>query len=177
MAGQQHRALGERLLFAPFTEGAGAGYVGAGDRHAWCECINRFAVGARLFLIALGDPGKFAEAVAAVRVRLVADLDSGKVRSERAVGGRHLACGGGRFVVGHADGEQHLPAAAPRKCPELVQLRRPDRAGCPGRPRRLRIGPGDILIGGDATEAQHPRPKRAQQLDEIAMVGVLGKLA
>ena len=177
MSGQQGGVLRERLLLAPFWKHARAGDVGAGDRHARCEGRDRFAVFADLFLVALRDPGQFSEAVAAIGVGLVADLDGGQVRAERAVGGGDLARGGRRFVVGQPDRQQHLPAAAPGEHADRVHLRRPDHARRPRRPRRGGVAPGDVLIRGDAAEAQHAGSQRAQQPHQIAAVGVLRELA
>jgi hypothetical protein len=78
--------------------------------------------------------------------------------------------------MGQADREQHLPAAAAGEHADLVHLRRADAARGPRGQRGGRVRPGDVLIGGDASEAEHPRPQRAQQVDEVAAVGVVGDL-
>jgi hypothetical protein len=176
VSGQERRLLRERLLFAPFSEHARARHVGSRDRHPRRERFDRFAVAGDLFLIALGDPRQLAKPVRAVGVGLVADLHGGEVGPERAVGCRHLACGGHRFVMGQADREQHLPAAAAGEHADLVHLCRADAARGPRGQRGGRVCPGDVLIGGDASEAEHSRPQRAQQVDEVAAVGVVGDL-
>ena len=115
--------------------------------------------------------------MAAIGVWLVADLDRGEIRPERAVGGSDLARGGRRFVVGHADRQQDLPAAAAGEHAERVHLCGSDRARRPRRPWGGGVGPGDVLVGGDAAEAQHAGPQRAQQPDQVAALCVPRELA
>ena len=115
--------------------------------------------------------------MAAIGIWLVADLDRGEIRSERAVGGSHLARGGGRFVVGHADCQQDLPAAAAGEHAERMHLFGSDRARCPRRPWGGGVGPGDVLVRGDAAEAQHAGPQRPQQPDQVAALCVPRELA
>ncbi len=177
VAGEECRLLGERLLLAPFDEDARARHVRAGDRHAGCEGRDRFAVFADLFLIALGDPGQCRETRVCHRRRARCRSRPRRGSGPSAlVRGRDLAGRGRRFEVGHPDRQQHLPAAAAGEPADGLQLCRVDRARGPRRLRGGGVGPGDVLIGGDAAEADDPRAERAQQVHEVAAVGVLADL-
>ena len=158
VAREQRRPLRQRVGFAPVDEHARAGHIGPGDRHAGRERVDRFAVAGDFFLICLREPRRRAEAVAAVGVRLVADLDGREAGPEVHVRRGDLARGRERFVMGESDGQQHLPAAATGEFAELAHLRGPDRARRPRGTRGLRVRPGDVLIGGDPAEAQQPGP-------------------
>ena len=177
MAGQQRGRLRERLRFAPVFEDARPGHVWARDRDTGCQCADRFAVARDLFLIALCQPRCFAQPVARIRVRLVADLHARQKRAEVPARRRHLVGGGLRVVVREVDRQEHPPTAAAREFADGAHLRRADRERCPGWPWLGPFGPGDVLICGDATEADHARPERAQHRDKVAAVGIAGDLA
>ena len=176
MAGQQRGNLCERLRFAPVLEDSRARDVGAGDRHAGGERGNRFPVDRDLFLVALGEPRVFTQPVTGVGVRLVADLHPREQRPECVAGGSHLARGRLGVVVREVDGQQHMPSAAAREFADGAHLRRADGQRRPRRAGREPVGPGDVLIRGDAPEADHPGAERAQQGDQVAAMGVSGDL-
>jgi hypothetical protein len=111
-----------------------------------------------------------------VGIGLVADLDCRQAPSQRSLGGGDLARRGHWFVMGQADREKDVPAAArcdPAQPAQVTRVQHPRR---PRGPRSGRVGPCDLRIRRDATEAEYPRSERAQQADDVSAVGKRGEL-
>ena len=77
-----------------------------------------------------------------------------------------------RFEVPEVEGQQHAPAAAGGERAQATQVPFADRRRGPRRPRILGIDPGHVFVGRHAAEPHHPRTERAQQRDEVPVVGV-----
>ena len=81
-----------------------------------------------------------------------------------------------RVVVCEAERQQHLPARLRRQPAQPTQVARHQHAARPRRNRGAGVAPRHTGVGGRAAEAQHAGPERAQQVDEVAAVGVLADL-
>ena len=152
MPGDERRPLGSSLLWAPSGEDLRTGYVRAGERNAGSEPVDRTPVGGDLGAVAPESPRLGPEAVACIRVRLVADLDTEQPGAEDRPCGRRLEGRRPRVVVGQSDRQQNLPAARLGESAKAPEVFRVDRRPSPRRRGVACFRPPRAAVGADATE-------------------------